>query len=139
MELERAILLLLPRLSEGDSLSQLLRSTHLNDAHPELENPRRDVALCVAAYSRKCGYYMVSALSYIEGGEWMELDPLERGISILRERYAGRESCGRGLGYLPAHETITALEEGKRGLRALAEPCSLSIGSISARLDSLSP
>ncbi len=31
------------------------------------------------------------------------------------------ESCGRGLGYLPAKETITALEEGKRGLRALAE------------------
>ena len=31
------------------------------------------------------------------------------------------ESCGRGLGYLPAHETISALEEGKRGLRALAE------------------
>ena len=31
------------------------------------------------------------------------------------------ESCGRGLGYLPAAETISALEEGKRGLRALAE------------------
>ncbi len=31
------------------------------------------------------------------------------------------ESCGRDLGYLPSHETITALEEGKRGLRALAE------------------
>jgi hypothetical protein len=31
------------------------------------------------------------------------------------------ESCGRGLGYLPAKETISALEEGKRGLRALAE------------------
>ena len=26
------------------------------------------------------------------------------------------ESCGRGLGYLPAAETISALEEGKRGL-----------------------
>ena len=24
------------------------------------------------------------------------------------------ESCGRGLGYLPAYETISALEEGKR-------------------------
>ena len=31
------------------------------------------------------------------------------------------ESCGRGLGYLAARETISALEEGKRGLRALAE------------------
>jgi len=31
------------------------------------------------------------------------------------------ESCGRGLGYLPAAETISALEEGNRGLRALAE------------------
>ncbi len=31
------------------------------------------------------------------------------------------ESCGRGLGYLPAAETISALEEGKRGFRALAE------------------
>jgi hypothetical protein len=31
------------------------------------------------------------------------------------------ESCGRSLGYLPAAETISALEEGKRGLRALAE------------------
>lgn len=31
------------------------------------------------------------------------------------------ESCGRSLGYLPARETISALEEGKRGLRALAE------------------
>ena len=32
------------------------------------------------------------------------------------------ESCGHKLGYLPSKETITALEEGKRGLRALAEP-----------------
>src|SRR3954463_8877011 len=31
------------------------------------------------------------------------------------------ESCGRNLGYLSAGETISALEEGKRGLRALAE------------------
>ena len=31
------------------------------------------------------------------------------------------ESCGRDLGYLPSSETITALEQGKRGLRALAE------------------
>src|SRR5476649_59998 len=31
------------------------------------------------------------------------------------------ESCGRNLGYLPADATISALEEGKRGLRALAE------------------
>ena len=31
------------------------------------------------------------------------------------------ESCGRDLGYLPSHETITALEQGNRGLRALAE------------------
>jgi len=31
------------------------------------------------------------------------------------------ESCGRSLGYLPADATISALEEGKRGLRALAE------------------
>jgi hypothetical protein len=31
------------------------------------------------------------------------------------------ESCGRNLGYLPAAETITALDEGERGLRALAE------------------
>ena len=31
------------------------------------------------------------------------------------------ESCGRNLGYLAASETISALEEGKRGLRALAE------------------
>jgi hypothetical protein len=32
------------------------------------------------------------------------------------------ESCGRDLGYLPSHQTITALEPGERGLRALAEP-----------------
>jgi hypothetical protein len=32
------------------------------------------------------------------------------------------ESCGRDLGYLPSHETITALEPGDRGLQALAEP-----------------
>src|SRR3954468_22792793 len=32
------------------------------------------------------------------------------------------ESCGRALGYLPSVETITALEEDTRGLRALAEP-----------------
>jgi hypothetical protein len=31
------------------------------------------------------------------------------------------ESCGRDLGYLPADATISALEEGRRGLRALAE------------------
>jgi hypothetical protein len=31
------------------------------------------------------------------------------------------ESCGRGLGYLPAAEVVTAVEEGRRGLRALAE------------------
>ncbi len=31
------------------------------------------------------------------------------------------ESCGRDLGYLPSNETITALEQGKHGLRALAE------------------
>jgi hypothetical protein len=31
------------------------------------------------------------------------------------------ESCGRDLGYLPSHETITALEPDNRGLRALAE------------------
>jgi hypothetical protein len=31
------------------------------------------------------------------------------------------ESCGRDLGYLPSHQTITALEQGDRGLRALAE------------------
>ena len=31
------------------------------------------------------------------------------------------ESCGRNLGYLAVRETISALEEGKRGLRALAE------------------
>jgi hypothetical protein len=31
------------------------------------------------------------------------------------------ESCGRNLGYLPADATISALEEGRRGLRALAE------------------
>src|SRR4029079_13015808 len=31
------------------------------------------------------------------------------------------ESCGRNLGYLPADATLSALEEGKRGLRALAE------------------
>jgi hypothetical protein len=31
------------------------------------------------------------------------------------------ESCGRSLGYLPALETVTALEQGNRGLRALAE------------------
>ena len=31
------------------------------------------------------------------------------------------ESCGRGLGYLPSIETVTALEEGTGGLRALAE------------------
>ena len=31
------------------------------------------------------------------------------------------ESCGRSLGYLAAAETISALEEGKRGFRALAE------------------
>lgn len=32
------------------------------------------------------------------------------------------ESCGRALGYLAEVETITALEESARGLRALAEP-----------------
>ena len=33
------------------------------------------------------------------------------------------ESCGLQLGYLPARETVTALwKQGKRGLRALAEP-----------------
>jgi hypothetical protein len=31
------------------------------------------------------------------------------------------ESCGRALGYLPTVETITALEQGRRGFRALAE------------------
>jgi hypothetical protein len=31
------------------------------------------------------------------------------------------ESCGRNLGYLPKIETVTALEHGKCGLRALAE------------------
>ena len=31
------------------------------------------------------------------------------------------ESCGRSLGYLPGAATISALEEGKHGLRALAE------------------
>ena len=32
------------------------------------------------------------------------------------------ESCARALGYLPSVETITALEEDQRGIRALAEP-----------------
>ena len=32
------------------------------------------------------------------------------------------ESCGLWLGYLPAKETVTALEEGEGGLRALADP-----------------
>ena len=32
------------------------------------------------------------------------------------------ESCGLRLGYLPAKETVTALEEGEGGLQALAEP-----------------
>jgi hypothetical protein len=34
------------------------------------------------------------------------------------------ESCGLRLGYLPAKETVTAMEEGEDGLRALADPAS---------------
>jgi hypothetical protein len=34
------------------------------------------------------------------------------------------ESCGLRLGYLPAKATVTALEEGEDGLRALADPVS---------------
>jgi hypothetical protein len=34
------------------------------------------------------------------------------------------ESCGLRLGYLPAKATVTALEEGEDGLRALADPAS---------------
>jgi hypothetical protein len=35
------------------------------------------------------------------------------------------ESCGKQLGYLPAHDTVTALDEKNGGLRAMAEPKSI--------------